>query len=212
MKKTKNILLLALSLFTLVSCHQAQKTQTEEVLAPAIENAEAAAFFARFEALCGKAYKGTETYIQEGIDSWADMELMMYVVRCDADTILVPFRVGDNRSRTWMFMVEDGQLRFRHDHRHEDGSAEDLNLYGGFSNQKGTAFKQVFPADDYTCKMLERICDNEWTVEFSEDLSSYNYSLRKKGELIITISFDLTQPLDFDPEEIRNLPYFNKID
>jgi hypothetical protein len=154
-------------------------------------------FFNHFKLLEGKKFAGKEVFIAEGIDSWANLELEMYV-REFADTIVyIPFRVGENTSRTWMLIMEgENTLRFRHDHRHDDGTPEDLNLYGGYGTNEGSAYRQVFPADDFTCQMLERICDNEWTVEFSEDISTYSYSLRKAGVLIIQIDFDLNNPIE----------------
>jgi len=136
-------------------------------------------------------------FVAEGVSSWADKELVMHVRECLDSIVYVPFRVGDNTSRTWMVIMEDGKrLRFRHDHRHEDGTPEDLTMYGGYARDNGTVFKQVFPADEFTCNMLDRVCDNEWTVEFSKDFSSYSYALRKAGELKIQIVFDLTKPLE----------------
>ncbi len=129
------------------------------------------------------------------MNSWANEELEMHI-RESLDTIVyIPFRVGVNTSRTWMFIPENGEkLRFRHDHWHADGTPEDLNLYGGYATNNGTAFQQVFPADEYTCRMLQRVCDNEWTAEFSGNLSLFSYSLRKKGELVFKAEFDLTVP------------------
>lgn len=153
------------------------------------------AFFARFKQFEGKKFFGKQTYIAEGMNSWDKEELEMFVRECNDSIVYIPFRVGANTSRTWMFMLEGEQtLRFRHDHRHADGTPEDLNLYGGYAANDGTSLSQVFPADDFTCKMLERICDNEWMVEFSEDLSLFTYSLKKKGALVFKAEFDLMKP------------------
>jgi hypothetical protein len=154
-------------------------------------------FFNHFKNFEGKKFVGKEVFVAEGVSSWANLELVMDVRECLDTIVYVPFRVGDNTSRTWMVIMEGGErLRFRHDHRHEDGSPEDLTMYGGYGTDMGTGFKQIFPADEFTCNMLDRICDNEWMVEFSEDLSTYSYSLRKAGRLIIQVDFDLTNPLD----------------
>ncbi|MDD2550818.1 MAG: hypothetical protein PHD00_12080 [Bacteroidales bacterium] len=153
-------------------------------------------FFNHFKTLEGKSFSGKEVFAGEGVSSWADLELVMTVRECHDTIVYIPFRVGENTSRTWMVIMENGEkLRFRHDHRHEDGTPEDLTMYGGYALDGGTPFKQIFPADEYTCNMLERICDNEWTVEFSEDLSTYSYSLKKDGNLVIQVDFDLTKPL-----------------
>jgi hypothetical protein len=175
-----------------MSCGQSPK-KNNEVISTTSSQQE---FYNHFKRLEGKKFAGKETYISDTANSWSKLELEMYIREFTDTVIYVPFRVGNNTSRTWMIILEEGSiLRFRHDHRHEDGTPEDLNLYGGYATKDGTQFKQVFPADDFTCQMLERICDNEWTAEFSKDLSKFYYSLRKKGKLIITVEFDLTTPI-----------------
>ncbi len=193
MKKYFYYTTLLFFVLTIVSCGQKQKKKSEIVQKPSAQ----IDFFEHFKQFEGKKFAGKETFIAENVDSWADLELEMYVREYNDTIIYIPFRVGDNTSRTWMMILEENnRLRFRHDHRHEDGTPEDLNLYGGYATDNGTSYKQVFPADEFTCQMLERICDNEWTAEFSEDLSKFYYSLRKKGELIITVEFDLTNPIN----------------
>jgi len=117
----------------------------------------------------------------------------MHVREFTDSVIYVPFRVGENTSRTWTIYREpDGRLRLRHDHRHDDGTPEELNLYGGYSADGSTALSQLFPADEFTCNMLERICDNEWNMMFDEELNTFSYILRKAGDMVIRIDFDLT--------------------
>lgn len=151
-------------------------------------------FLDHFTYLHAQKFYGKQVFISEGRESWADLELEIYVKECFDSVVHIPFRVGDNSSRTWMLLLEnDGRLRLRHIHLHEDGTPEDINLYGGYSAKGGSMLTQVFPADEYTCKMLERACNNEWTLQFSEDLNTLSYILKKSGEIVIQIDFDLTQ-------------------
>jgi hypothetical protein len=192
MKKLKVVFIGILALF-LMSCGSKKEKgiAIEQRANPHTE------FFNHFKNLEGKKFKGKEVYAAEGVSSWAALELVMHVKECLDTIVYIPFRVGENTSRTWMVIMEDGEnLRFRHDHRHVDGTPEDLSMYGGYALDNGTSLKQVFPADEFTCNMLDRICDNEWTVEFAEDLSTYSYSLRKAGRLIIQVDFDLTNPIE----------------
>jgi hypothetical protein len=125
----------------------------------------------------------------------------MEVRVCEPGRILIPFRVGDDTSRTWMFLAEEGRLRFRHDHRHPDGSPEDETLYGGYADDGGTAFVQHFPADEYTGQLIEGGEGNLWTVMISEDLSVFTYRLERDGEKRFRIDFDLTRPLAEAPSD-----------
>ncbi len=174
----------------LASCNSAQ--EKSEQIAKTGEDI----FFERFKDIEGKSFSGKEVFIREDMESWAHLDLVMHVREYTDSIIYVPFRVGDNTSRTWtLYRESDGRLRLRHDHRHDDGTPEDLNLYGGYTGEGSTGVSQLFPADDFTCKMLRRICDNEWNMQFSDDLSTFSYILKKEGDKVIRIDFDLTSPL-----------------
>jgi hypothetical protein len=153
-------------------------------------------FFERFKALEGQRFYGQEVYIQEGRESWADLEMEMYVREWTEGVVYIPFRLADNSSRTWtIYRQDDNRLWLRHDHRHEDGTPEEVNLYGGFSSNKSDAFQHFFPADDYTCQLINHACENEWILSFNEDMTIFSYILEKSGNRIIRIDFDLTKPV-----------------
>lgn len=175
----------------IISCGNPAQQQT-----PVVQKSDQDIFFERFRDLEGKKFIGTQVFIREDMESWADRELIMHVREFHHDVVYLPFRVGDNTSRTWtLYRENDGRLRLRHDHRHDDGTPENLTLYGGYTSHGSNKFMQIFPADEYTCNLLPRICDNEWSMLFSEDLTTFSYILRKAGDLIIRIDFDLTNPL-----------------
>ena len=41
-----------------------------------------------------------------------------------------------DNSSTWMFPVEDGRLRFRHEHRHDDDTPDEITMHDGYGNGK----------------------------------------------------------------------------
>ncbi len=167
-------------------------TKTSEVSAlPETQQA----FLDNLAGLCGKSFTGKETYSKSGRDSWADRKMVMHVTVCDDSGVQIPFHMDEDKSRTWMFLAEDGKLRFRHDHRHEDGTPEDLTLYGGYADGNGTALKQFFPADDYTIDLLTDTLGRRWEVSISDDLSTFSYQLHYSGELMFEAQFDLTKPI-----------------
>jgi hypothetical protein len=150
-------------------------------------------FLKNLATLCGQSFAGEQIYRSHHGAGWGDMELVMHVTVCEENHIHIPFYVGEDKSRTWMFLVEeDGRLRFRHDHRHPDGTPEDETLYGGYADDNGTAFVQYFPADDYTGQLIEGGAGNLWTVMISEDLSTFTYMLERDGEMRFRLDFDLT--------------------
>lgn len=161
-----------------------------------LESMSQRAFFNQLATYCGQSFSGKQVFMAPERDSWEDKKFVMHVTVCEDDHIHIPFHVDEDQSRTWMFLVEDGRLRFRHDHRHEDGTPEEVTLYGGYGDGKGDRLMQRFPADDYTCQLLPDNCNSIWQVELTEDPGTFNYSLFSGNNLVFTATFDLTKPLE----------------
>jgi hypothetical protein len=160
-------------------------------------------FFDRLGSLCGQAFEGRIVSAPVAPDaSFAGKRLVMHVRECSADTIRVPFHVGDDRSRTWVVTRTDTGLRLKHDHRHEDGSEDKVTQYGGDSAAAGTSTKQDFPADAFTRDLLVREnnpagIDNVWTLEFTA-APAFAYQLRRPNRHF-RVEFDLTRPVSPPP-------------
>jgi hypothetical protein len=168
----------------------AQADRSKNYLNPAEQ-----AFFDNLRSLCGKSFAGSETYMADGHDSWAHLDFVMHVTVCDDDRVHIPFHLSDDHSRTWMFLIEDGRLRFRHDHRSEDGTPDERNLYGGYADGTGTAFEQHFPNDDYTTALLDDDRERIWSVVLDEQLQSMTYRLSYGDKLIFEATFDLSRAI-----------------
>ncbi len=201
MKNFRSILM-AVFILALAACGPRTETDSEvhspEVAADlfTFEHDSFTAFFNNLKSLCGKSFEGKQIYMKEDRESWEDKHMVMHVTVCEDDVVHIPFHMDEDRSRTWMFFNENGELRFRHDHRHEDGTPEDMTMYGGYADQeRGTATHQVFPADAYTIDIHPISADSEWVVELKNDMSILSYQLHHEGELLFEAHFDLTQPL-----------------
>jgi hypothetical protein len=184
------VVIIAASCGQITTREQASEKSNEAVLTQAEK-----AFLANLASLCDNSFSGKETYMQPGRESWAHKKFVMHVTVCDDDKVHIPFHLDEDRSRTWMFLVEEGKLRFRHDHRHEDGTPEDQTLYGGYADGSGTEFIQRFPADDYTKALLNDTLGRQWNIILAEDLSTMAYQLEYLGEVVFAAEFDLTDPL-----------------
>lgn len=123
----------------------------------------------------------------------------MHVRECGPTEIRVPFHVGDDRSRTWVLTRTGSGLRLKHDHRHEDGSEDEVTQYGGDTAEPGTATRQEFPADQHTASLIPEATTNVWTVEL-EPGEEFVYALRREGtDRRFRIAFDLTRTVDRPP-------------
>ncbi|WP_300573384.1 hypothetical protein [Phenylobacterium sp.] len=158
----------------------------------------AAAFFQRLGALCGQTFAGQVVEGDETDAAFREAELVMHVAGCSADEIRIPFRVGEDRSRTWVItrLAED-RLRLKHDHRHADGTEDELSQYGGDSLTDGSAERQAFPADAYSVALFTRTGRsvsnaNVWALGLTE--TTFTYELARPNRLF-RVAFDLTEPL-----------------
>lgn len=174
-------------------------------------------FFDRLTSLCGRAFAG-RLVSSEAVDAdMAGKPMVMHVRSCTADAIHIPFYVGTadggwDRSRTWVVTRTANALRLKHDHRHADGSADAVTMYGGDSAGVGTAARQDFRVDaesisSFRANNLPRSVTNVWSVEV-EPGNSFAYQLSRTGEnaRFFRVEFDLTRPLDPPPPPWGNQP------
>lgn len=79
----------------------------------------------------------------------------MHVMSYDDRKVKIPFYVEDDKSRTWILSYTNNVITLKHDHTHEDGSADEVTYYGGTATNEGSGTIQVFPADIETCEMID---------------------------------------------------------
>ena len=190
--KKLSMLLVAFALI-FASCGGPQTT--EETVELPLPEAEMG-FWNNLKSLCGMSFAGEQTYMLEGRPSWAEFDFKMHVTLCEEDRIHIPFHLSEDHSRTWMFLIEDGRLRFRHDHRYPDGTPEELTMYGGYSDGTGTPFVQYFPADDYTIELLQDTLGRKWAIVLDEALTTMKYQLSYHGEVVFEGAFDIANPIE----------------
>jgi hypothetical protein len=143
--------------------------------------------------LQGKSFEGELAEAPANYD-FAGRKLVMHVLYGDDEKILIPFNVGINRSITWIFRLKDGRIELKHDHRMEDGTNDELTMYGGTSTNDGKPTMQVFPADQETVNAIADAFSNVWWV--TVDSTTFTYNLRRVGaERLFSAAFDLTKPI-----------------
>lgn len=155
---------------------------TALTISPSLKSAEdkaKLAFFDSLSELCGQRYEGQMTFPTEGQDSFAGKLLVAMIESCTDTEIRIPFHVGENRSRTWIVSKTDKGLQLKHDHRHEDGTPNEINMYGGLAGTSGSSLSQSFAADAHTAKIIPAASTNVWTMTLSEDASTFTYHLER---------------------------------
>lgn len=165
--------------------------------------AELDQFHAALAALCGKSFAGeiVANTPDDPADPFLGKPLVMQVRECGEDQIRVPFHVGDDHSRTWVFTRTANGLRLKHDHRHADGTPDATTMYGGDTRTPGSATRQEFPADAESIALFERegrtvSTTNVWAIEITPE--AFVYELARPGRLF-RVRFDLSHAVDAPP-------------
>lgn len=155
------------------------------------------ALFARINELCGKRFEG-KVVTDDPLDAnFASQRLIMHVRDCSANEVRIPFHVGADKSRTWVVTRTGEGLRLKHDHRHADGTEDELSQYGGDTASAGTATRQEFPADAFSKELFlakgnPASVTNVWAIEADEAMFAYEL---RRPQRFFRVEFDLTRPV-----------------
>jgi hypothetical protein len=159
-------------------------------------------FWSALRAHCRMAYGGRLVLEPPGDEMLTGTEqLIVHFRECGADTLRLPFHIEKealgtwDRSRTWMFMRTSDGLELRHDHRREDGSPDEVTMYGGHTRDAGTPYRQEFILAE------RRAADGSllgWRVEVEPGVR-YTYGTIRGGEWTWRVDFDLRTPVPAPP-------------
>ena len=155
-------------------------------------------FWTAVSSLCGRAFEGT--LVEGTAPGDAEMgrqRLVMHVRSCSDRTIRIPFHVGDDHSRTWVLSRTATGVRLKHDHRHEDGTEDEVTQYGGDSASAAPGLSIDFPADAFTAQLLPAAATNVWTMAIDPG-RRFTYALRRPGRRF-RVDFDLTREVATPP-------------
>lgn len=158
------------------------------------DKSEAIQFWESLQNLCGKSFEGT-LVLPENDEQFGGKKLIMHVRSCSDKVIKIPFFVGDDKSRTWVLTYKEDRILLKHDHRHEDGSEDEINMYGGETNNTGQATIQIFPADQETKAMIPAASTNVWWITLND--KEFTYNLRRLGTpRVFRVAFDLNKTVE----------------
>lgn len=161
---------------------------------------EQEAFWAALSEHCGNAYRGRVSdvteYYREGVEG---RHAVIHFFDCAEDRLHIPFHLDDNRSRNWILTRAGSTLRLEHDHRHDDGTEEEISQYGGDAPVPGLPTRQIFWADEHTAEILPQRWDNFWFLDLvDEETLHYGVHWPTAGHSV-RFEFDLSTPVEAPP-------------
>ena len=139
-------------------------------------------FFDTVKQHCGKTYYGKTTFPEDPNHDFAGKTLEMHIKDCSENEIRIPFKVGEDTSRTWIISKTDKGLLFKHDHRHKDGTPDKITMYGGYADNKGSQNSQSFPADQHTAALIPAAKTNVWQLTFDVANKKFTYYLERNNQ------------------------------
>ncbi len=157
-------------------------------------------FWEALQPHCGQAFAGRVVEGTEASDAaMREQALVMHVRECSSGELRIPFYVGDNRSRTWVITRTRDGVRLKHDHRHEDGTPDQVTQYGGETRSGGNNLSLEFFADERTAQLIPAAQSNIWTMAI-EPAKTFTYALRRDNSgRRFRVEFDLTTPVSAPP-------------
>jgi hypothetical protein len=188
----------------LISCDPSKRKETalkredcmEQECSLAARDTTQEVFWSELQKLLGKAYEGTVVSAPANDTAFSGKRLLMHVLSGDDSIINIPFFVGTDSSRTWVFTKDECGILLKHDHRHADGTPDDLTMYGGKTQNFGSALRQIFPADQETAEMLPGAITNVWWIDLVPG-EYFVYNLRRVNtDRLFSVRFDLTKEVE----------------
>lgn len=153
-------------------------------------------FLKNLKPFCGNRYAGKAVFPEADKNPFKGESLTIHFSKCADREVRIPFQVGNDKSRTWVITLDETGLLLKHDHRHADGTPDEITQYGGYVIKPGSSTEQSFPADEYTAKLIPAAATNEWTLIIQPDKKILSYILKRDGQLRFQADFDLSNAIN----------------
>jgi hypothetical protein len=146
------------------------------------------AFFATIATLCGETFSGASTFPDNPDHPLVDTELRVHISSCDDEIIRMDlYRDMDTWHGAWVLERRDEGLHLYHDHLGDIRTEDDLGQgdytgYGGYADDRGTATRQYFPADEVTGDIIPEAVTNVWMMEVDLENEAFIYYLERHDE------------------------------
>ncbi|WP_146153500.1 hypothetical protein [Adhaeribacter arboris] len=152
-------------------------------------------FYQSLGNLQGRMVQGQTIYPEGKWTPFAGQPISLEVTSHTKSKMRIPIYIGGKVYSTLILERTPTGFLLKHENKTENGQSHEINLYGGHTNNNGTAFMQFFPADTYTKNLMRLSSPSVWTLAFSSDRSTFSYLVESDGKLQMQIDFNLNDYL-----------------
>lgn len=141
-------------------------------------------FFDLLAEHCGEQFSGEGVYPDDPDHDLIGTVLTAKIASCEDRMIMIDLYrdSGDTWHGTWVLEKREAGLHLYHDHAGEWDDEDVLTGYGGYADDRGSANRQYFPADDYTAGILPEAATNVWMMEINSETGEFTYYLERHEE------------------------------
>jgi len=198
--KTIIQLAFAITLLLFFSCSSdSQKTPEAPATPPKVETkpekplSANAQYFNKFNAFCGKTYKG-KLLNSYNPQFFKGKNLNLIMEYCNDKEVSFHFIQGEDKSQKWKLSKNNDDLTFKLHITGDNGKPKKITNFGGSSSAK-SATTHVFPADAATGKMIPQAKDNKWMLDMDEEGKTLTYTIMRGSKKRFSAAFDLAKPM-----------------
>lgn len=155
-------------------------------------HAQELTLFDTLSGLDGNSYKGHMTFPDDPTHSM-NKPMLISIRKVSENQLRIPLHVGEDKSRIWILTRTSEGILLKHDHRHKDGTPDDLTNYGGLDTSPGLGNQLTFPADAETAAILPAASTNVWSLRLSPDGKILTYYLERGRMPRFEAQFDLSE-------------------
>jgi len=185
------LLAIATSACNSTAPYKAAVVPAEPVSAAALDPlANQRAFFENLRAFCGQTFGGRTILAPVTDRTFEPARLYMVVKDCAGDEIRIPFIVGEDASRTWVFQMRKDGLKFFHEHLRPDGTEHEPSGFGGHATEDGSPVFQSFPDFEATAD-TPRAKRRIWRLRLDIEHGLFVYYLDRGGLPLYRLTFHM---------------------
>lgn len=155
-----------------------------------LSTAQSQPLFEHLKNLDGRSFQGRMSFPSDPGHPM-NKTMTISIKKVSDNQICIPLSVGRDKSRTWVLSKLPQGIQLKHDHRHSDGTPDEVTNYGGIDQHQSLGHQLNFPADEETKVLIPAAATNVWSLRLSPDKKTLFYYLERDNRSRFEARFEL---------------------